>query len=99
MVQVWILSLHFIIAMIIIAGSLQYDDYCYFSVLLLDFLILSVQLFPFMTMTTSRTIMTISFVAGVDNTIRILSLERERPLKQLSAQARGPRALTSEVLV
>merc|ERR1711881_621943 len=26
-------------------------------------------------------------VGGVDNTIRILSLERERPLKQLSAQA------------
>jgi len=26
-------------------------------------------------------------VGGVDNTIRVLSLERERPLKQLSAQA------------
>merc|ERR1711915_802173 len=26
-------------------------------------------------------------VGGVDNTIRILSLEKERPLKQLSAQA------------
>ena len=28
-----------------------------------------------------------SQVGGVDNTVRILSLDRERPLKQLSAQA------------